>query len=277
VEQPKTIAELTDRLHQLLCRIEVLEKENAAPKLENANLRARFNMDSSNCSKPLSTDGLTKKPALPKEKKGSRGAQTKHKGSTLTMLETVVLRPLQCDCVCDLSSQPGCLVAERQVFELPMPQLEVTEYQSTEVVCQGCGRKHKANFPEGVHSQTQYGNGVKAFLTLLNVEGKLSFQKTQSTFNNLFGYNVSTIVSANAKFYARLEEVENTIKEKIIASKQAERDIRPVKIKQKIAGCFMTGAEQYARIAGFISTMKKNNLNVFPQLYNLANNNFSFN
>jgi len=54
---------------------------------------------------------------------------------------------------------------------------------------------------------------------------------------------------------------------------QAERDIRPVKVKLKVSGCFRTikGAEHYARIAGFISTVRKNNLNVFKELCNVFN------
>ena len=49
---------------------------------------------------------------------------------------------------------------------------------------------------------------------------------------------------------------------------QAERDIRPIKTKLKISGCFRTadGANRYARIQSFISTCRKNNANVFEQL-----------
>jgi len=48
----------------------------------------------------------------------------------------------------------------------------------------------------------------------------------------------------------------------------AERDIRPAKVKQKISNCFRTfkGAEIYARIEGFISTVRKNKRCVFPEL-----------
>ena len=50
----------------------------------------------------------------------------------------------------------------------------------------------------------------------------------------------------------------------------AERDIRPAKVKQKISNCFRTfsGAEIYARIEGFVSTARKQNKNVFTELYN---------
>lgn len=54
----------------------------------------------------------------------------------------------------------------------------------------------------------------------------------------------------------------------LFTNNQAERDIRPAKTKLKIAGSFrtFTGAKHYARIQGFISTVRKNQLNVFNEL-----------
>ena len=55
---------------------------------------------------------------------------------------------------------------------------------------------------------------------------------------------------------------------------QAERDLRHCKIKQKVSGCFrsLKGALYYSRIASFISTLKKNSINIFDELAKL----FSF-
>lgn len=52
------------------------------------------------------------------------------------------------------------------------------------------------------------------------------------------------------------------------SNNQAERDLRPAKTRQKVAGCFRTpdGAHNYARIQGFISTCRKHQLNVFNEL-----------
>jgi len=52
---------------------------------------------------------------------------------------------------------------------------------------------------------------------------------------------------------------------------QAERDLRPAKVKQKVSGCFRTqqGAKVYARLQAVISTCRKQERNVFASLHNL--------
>ena len=50
---------------------------------------------------------------------------------------------------------------------------------------------------------------------------------------------------------------------------QAERDIRMMKLKQKISGGFRTqnGADYFCRIRSFISTDKKHGQNVLQQIF----------
>ena len=59
----------------------------------------------------------------------------------------------------------------------------------------------------------------------------------------------------------------------------AERDIRMIKVKQKVSGTFRSikGAKYFARIRAYISTVKKNDRNVFIEIRNalLANPFFS--
>lgn len=52
---------------------------------------------------------------------------------------------------------------------------------------------------------------------------------------------------------------------------QAEQDVRMMKVKQKISGCFRTlkGAENFAIIRGFISTNRKQSINVFDAIASL--------
>lgn len=59
---------------------------------------------------------------------------------------------------------------------------------------------------------------------------------------------------------------------------QAERDLRMVKTKMKVSTCFRTivGANHYARIQGFISTMRKQNMNPFQNLKLVFQNQFQW-
>lgn len=52
---------------------------------------------------------------------------------------------------------------------------------------------------------------------------------------------------------------------------QAERDLRMMKLKQKISGCFRSqnGAEMFCRIRGYIATIRKQGCNLFDALIRL--------
>jgi len=56
---------------------------------------------------------------------------------------------------------------------------------------------------------------------------------------------------------------------------QAEKDLRMVKLKQKISGCFRIkdGLKFFCRIKSYISNVKKHGLSIIKMVENALNNN----
>ena len=95
------IVSLKTEVATLKSQVASLEKENAALRKENAELKqenillkieiselkARLNQNSSNSSKPPSSDYFNRKPAFSKTSVGKKGGQSGHKGDTLKQIE----------------------------------------------------------------------------------------------------------------------------------------------------------------------------------------------
>jgi transposase len=245
-----TIQILMRQLEELNRRISWLEKENkvlrdknALLKAEIAELTARLNSDSHNSNKPPSSDGYKKrsiKPAFSKSKNSSHGGQKGHEGKTLRQVEapgkTKFCLPGTCSCGHRFTEKELELAEKRQVFELPPPKLEITEYQIFKGKCPVCGQEQKGTAPQGVNAPVQYGNNAKAFAVLLNVHYRLPYKKIQGLFNDLFGYpiNESTVSQAGKRCYENLEESEQIIKSKIVGQKVAHADETGIRIAGKL-------------------------------------------
>ncbi len=217
-----------------------LRQENIALQAENAALRSKLNSDSSNSSKPPSSDGYKKKPAFAKTHKGIKGGQKGHKGSNLkqtpTPDKTVKCYPGNCSCGHIFTEGELALAEKRQVLDLPQPKLEVTEYQLHKAKCPVCGKANKGLAPEGINAPAQYGNRAKSFAVMLNVHYKMPYKKIQLLFEDLYGcpINESTIYTAAKKCYRALEESEQTIRARVASSPVAHADETGVRVEGRL-------------------------------------------
>lgn len=240
MHKDKLIQELFQRIKDLTSRLEQAENEIAELRFENAELKFRLNSNSNNSSRPPSSDGYCKKPAFQKNKKGKQGGQTGHKGRTLNQVDnpdfTTMCKPASCTCGHTFTGTETLLAEKRQVFDLPEPHLEVTEYQIYKAVCPVCGAVHKGSTPQGVNAPVQYGNGLKAYVVLLNVHFKLPFKKIQLLFGDLFGYpiNESSVYSATRQCYEKLGETEKIIKSRVVAQEVVHADETGVRVAGKL-------------------------------------------
>lgn len=249
--QEHLIAVLLERIEVLTQRLDRAEKEITMLKAENSELKARLSSNSKNSSKPPSSDGYTKKPALPKKVKGKRGGQFGHSGNTLRQSpnpdQMVLCKPTHCTCGHTFSQQEMELSEKRQVFELPQPKLEVTEYQIFKCTCPDCGLSHKGLVPMGINSPAQYGNNAKALAVLLNVQYKLPYKKIQQLFGDLFcsPINESTVFSAAHQCYDNLEQSEQVIKSKVAQNDVAHADETGVRVEGLLRWLHTTSTNFY--------------------------------
>jgi transposase len=211
------MTELPNDIESLKALIGRLLEENRRLKAENAELRRRLGMDSSNSDKPPSSDGYKKrsvKPGLPRDKNSSNGGPEGHKGDTLKRVEqpehVQIHIPEQCGC-CGRHFMPeeAQVVQSRQVFDLPEPKLEVTEHRSGQVEC--CGRVQCGQYPVEVMANVQYGPGVRALITKLSVEHKMPMKQISSWLEDMYGYEVNraTIEGMVMRGYHLAEAIES--------------------------------------------------------------------
>lgn len=116
----------------LLTRIAELEQVVKQQAERIADLERRLNKNSSNSSKPPSSDGLSKLPrttSLRENGKNKSGGQTGHKGETLKQTEApdIVKKHVvtTCpDCQHTLLHSPVLEIVKRQVFDIPPPKMD---------------------------------------------------------------------------------------------------------------------------------------------------------
>ncbi len=181
---------------ELLARIEELSAENAALKARIAELERSLGLNSSNSSKPPSSDGLkkpTRERSLRERSKRPSGGQKGHKGETLLQSahpdEIKDHHPEKCkDCGEPLSPDMSTGFVARQVFDLPEPQpLVVTEHRAHECQCPNCRTLTRAEFPEGVNAPVQYGTRIAAFVVYLLHMQLLPEDRLVALMMDLFG------------------------------------------------------------------------------------------
>lgn len=228
---PDTIEACHELIHQLLATVNLLQKRVA-------DLEQQVNQNSRNSSRPPSSDGFKKQPAIPREKK-KQGGQQGHKGDTLRMVahpdEVEDIRPGQCrHCHQDISTATEfTLNSRRQQYDLPEVKLHVKEFRSYGCDCPHCGAQNLGEFPVGVQAPVQYGPGVRSLVTLLHQNGCMPMSKIQQLFDDLFSapLNEATIVQCQNDAYDRLQVEEEHIKAQLLKAEVANADEGGVRVE----------------------------------------------
>jgi len=242
-EDPASIVTLVTNLLATVQKLEARVKQ----------LEDQVNKNSRNSGKPPSSDGYKKPKPKSLRVKGERspGGQTGHEGYTLTFSanpDHVVVHPAtRCACGHHLEHSPVFRYERRQVHDLPLLRLEVTEHQAEVKSCEICGNVVKGEFPAEVAAPIQYGPRFRATTTYLSQYQLLPYQRVSEVMEDLFEHKPSegTIVSANRSCYENLELVEREIQGQIVSSPVAHFDETGIRVQGKTQWCHVASTEQY--------------------------------
>jgi transposase len=188
-------------------------------------LANRLNLNSTNSSKPPSSDPKRKKKPKPKTGR-NKGGQKGHLGTTLRKVDDPdIIDPIPID----RRTLPAGRYHEvgyesRQVFDIDISRV-VTEYRA-QVLEDDNGNRYVAPFPQGVTKAVQYGAGIKAHAVYLSQFQLIPYNRVQDYFADQLQIPISegSIFNFNKQAFAALDVFENYAREQLIASAFAHAD-----------------------------------------------------
>jgi len=221
----------------------IKQKDKKIEELNNtiANLTARIKKDSSNSSKPSSTDGFKKQVHNFRQKTGKRvGGQFGHKGNRLELFlnptEVVELKDEKCACGGDIiyNTKPGGVKQKVDIEVLT----KITEYRALKGRCKACGTEHKTEFPEGIINTVQYGDNLKSLVAVLLNEGMVSMKRIveliSSITNNIINLSEGTVSNINYELSKNCKPIVEEIKAELIKADILCVDESGVRINGKL-------------------------------------------
>jgi len=192
-EREKQIAEREKQITDAEEQIADLERQLAARQ-----------KNSTNSSKPPSSDGLAGKSRQRGRRKKSKrkpGGQKGHPGHHRPLVppeqvqEVRPVLPLECKhCGHSLPQQPEQMrtvgeVQRHQVTELPPIQPYVIEYQCPKVVCPACGEGTRAPLPE--EAQGDFGPQLMALIAYLTIYCRMPRRVVEAFLEQVLGISMS--------------------------------------------------------------------------------------
>jgi transposase len=197
-------------------------------------LANRLNLNSTNSSKPPSTDPNRKKKTKSKKDK-KPGGQKGHVGTTLKKVDDpdkVKLIKI------DRSKLPPGRYRQvgfdsRQVFDIDISRV-VTEYR-VQILQDDKGNRFAATFPKGVTKAVQYGTGLKAHSVYMSQFQLIPYNRIQDYFADQLHMPVSegSIFNFNKEAFRSLADFENRVKNELTASDLAHADETGINIGGK--------------------------------------------
>lgn len=168
----------------------------------------RLGKDSSNSSRPPSSDGPQRRPrgGSSRTVSGRRpGKQPGEPGQTLLLVDDPddrvgIPAPAVCECGVSLAELSVVGVRRRQVHDLPpVPEVVVTEYRADVKCCPGCRREVAGVFPAGVNAPASYGPQITTRVADVVIGHHVPVRRSTVLVEELVGMQVSTGFAAGLR------------------------------------------------------------------------------
>ena len=229
-------AQLAERDAEIVRLNEVINTLNEKVR----KLEAQLNINSSNSSKPPSTDPPWKAPKIkPNGSKGKKGAQNGHVGIARELVpieEVDAIIPCKPIDICECGSTIEIEEApcqRKQVFEIPKIEPHITEFQVFKGCCPQCSAKYRGSLPVGTPSGL-LGPNALATIALLTGKYHLSKRDVEELFCDYFGLSICVGTVSNAE-----QQVSEALKapyQELAASIRSEPIVAADETSHKVAG-----------------------------------------
>jgi transposase len=191
---------LSAQNERLEAQVERLTARVARQDERIATLERELGRSSRNSSQPPSADPPSAPPRRGKGSSGrSQGAQPGHEGKGRPLLpawavdEVVEYWPQECGCghvFCAAELVADGEPVRRQVEELPLMAVRVTEHQCQRVRCPGCGKRCGGVLPAHV-AASAFGPRLQAAVVSLSVRNRISRRDVVELCEQLFSSRIS--------------------------------------------------------------------------------------
>lgn len=230
---------ITADIKELRKLMKAKDKKIAELEQEIKQLRGIIDKNSSNSSKPPSSDGFTKIHNSREQTGKSVGGQLGHKGHwrELYAEPTEIVEHKQAICECGGEIKYKEKYIAKQYIDLNI-QVNVTEHRAYNGTCQCCKKKHENKLPENLINPVTYGRNLKALTILLSTEGCISVNRIKSilkeTTNGEIEIAESTIINWQSEIAGKTDAEIAKIKSNLLSGKVTHKDETGVRVEKDL-------------------------------------------